>query len=78
MVTDPLAPGSVVSRRSSILGLMAGGRMLTMNWGIETVFEAVAVPGVIAAIAVMVMKHNEPGRPASPLQTAGRVAGRAV
>lgn len=47
-----------IGRIGSILGSMAGGWMLTMGWGMTTVFEAVAVPAVIAAGCVLFMQQR--------------------
>ena len=47
-----------IGRIGSILGSMAGGWMLTMGWGLDTVFEAVAVPAVIASICVLFMRKS--------------------
>ena len=44
-----------VGRIGAVLGSMAGGWMLTMGWNLATVFEAVAIPAVIAAICVLFM-----------------------
>jgi AAHS family 4-hydroxybenzoate transporter-like MFS transporter len=47
-----------IGRIGSILGSMSGGWMLTMGWGLSTVFEAVAVPAVIAAVCVLFMQQR--------------------
>lgn len=44
----------------AVLGSMAGGWMLTMGWSLTTVFEAVAIPAVIAAICVLFMPRSSP------------------
>ncbi|VCU70857.1 4-hydroxybenzoate transporter PcaK [Pigmentiphaga humi] len=44
-----------IGRIGSIVGSMSGGWMLTAGWGMEAVFEAVAVPAVVAAVAVVLM-----------------------
>lgn len=48
-----------IGRIGSILGSMAGGWMLTMGWSLSTVFEAVAIPAVIASACVLFMKKRE-------------------
>ena len=44
-----------VGRIGSVLGSMLGGVMLTLGWGLPTVFAIVAVPAVIAGLAIFVM-----------------------
>lgn len=58
-----------MGRIGSIVGSLAGGWMLEMNWGLATVFEFVAIPAVIAAIGVMSM---QPRRGRSPVAAAIR------
>ena len=46
-----------IGRIGSIVGSMAGGWMLTAGWGLDTVFEAVAVPAVVASLDVLFMRR---------------------
>lgn len=58
-----------MGRIGSIVGSLAGGWMLEMNWGLATVFEFVAIPAVIAAIGVMSMQpRRERSRVASAIR----------
>lgn len=47
-----------MGRIGSIFGSMAGGWMLTVGGTIETVFEVVAIPAVIASICVLFMSKR--------------------
>lgn len=44
-----------VGRIGSVLGSMLGGVMLSLGWGLPTVFAIVAVPAVIAGLAIFAM-----------------------
>jgi AAHS family 4-hydroxybenzoate transporter-like MFS transporter len=44
-----------VGRIGSVLGSMLGGFILSLDWGLPTVFGIVAVPTVIAGLAIFVM-----------------------
>ena len=44
-----------VGRIGSVLGSMLGGFMLSLGWGIPTVFAIVAIPAFIAGLAIFVM-----------------------
>ena len=44
-----------VGRIGSVLGSMVGGVMLSLGWGLPTVFAIVAVPAVVAGLAVFAM-----------------------
>lgn len=48
-----------IGRIGSILGSMAGGWMLALNWSLTTVFEIVAIPALIAAVAVMLLHKRK-------------------
>lgn len=61
-----------MGRIGSIVGSMAGGWMLTMGWSLATVFEAVAVPSVIAAVGVLLMQGRTES--AAPAGAVGRAA----
>jgi AAHS family 4-hydroxybenzoate transporter-like MFS transporter len=44
-----------VGRIGSVLGSMAGGLMLTLNWDLPTVFAVVAIPAVVAGSCLFAM-----------------------
>jgi AAHS family 4-hydroxybenzoate transporter-like MFS transporter len=44
-----------IGRIGSVLGSMIGGVMLSLNWGLPTVFAVVAIPAFIAGLAIFVM-----------------------
>jgi AAHS family 4-hydroxybenzoate transporter-like MFS transporter len=44
-----------VGRIGSVLGSMLGGFMLSLGWSLPTVFAIVAIPAVIAGLAIFVM-----------------------
>jgi len=44
-----------VGRIGSVLGSMVGGFMLSLGWGLPTVFAIVAVPAFIAGLSIFVM-----------------------
>jgi MFS transporter, AAHS family, 4-hydroxybenzoate transporter len=44
-----------VGRSGSVLGSMLGGLMLSLGWGIATVFAIVAIPAFIASLAIFAM-----------------------
>jgi AAHS family 4-hydroxybenzoate transporter-like MFS transporter len=44
-----------VGRSGSVLGSMLGGLMLSLGWGIPTVFAIVAIPAFIAGLAIFAM-----------------------
>lgn len=48
-----------IGRIGSILGSMAGGWMLTAGLSLATVFEAVAVPAVVASVCVLFMQKRK-------------------
>ena len=51
--------GVGIGRIGSILGSMAGGWMLTAGLSLATVFEAVAVPAVVASVCVLFMQKRK-------------------
>jgi len=46
---------SGVGRIGSVLGSMLGGTMLSLQWGLPTVFLIVAIPAFIAGISMLAM-----------------------
>lgn len=46
---------SGIGRIGSIIGSMAGGLMLSLNWGLPLIFALVAIPAAIAGISLLVM-----------------------
>ncbi len=46
---------NAVGRIGSVLGSMLGGFMLSLSWGLPTVFAIVAIPAVIAGLSIFVM-----------------------
>jgi AAHS family 4-hydroxybenzoate transporter-like MFS transporter len=54
-----------VGRFGSILGSYMGGVLLTMNWGFSAVIAILAIPATIAALAIVFVKANTRGTPAS-------------
>jgi MFS transporter len=49
-----------VGRISSVLGSMLGGFMLSLGWGLPTVFGIVAIPAFIAGLVIFVMDSSAP------------------
>lgn len=48
-----------IGRLGSILGSSIGGVLLTMGWGFEGIFSALAVPAVLAGIAILVNQSRQ-------------------
>lgn len=70
-----------VGRLGSIVGPVVGGELLRLNWSMESLFMAAAVPAAIAAATTLILprrsKQNNAGdtrlvRPAGALDTGGR------
>jgi AAHS family 4-hydroxybenzoate transporter-like MFS transporter len=61
-----------MGRIGSIVGSMAGGWMLTVGWSLATVFEAVAIPSLVAAAGVLLMQGRTASR--SPARVAQKAA----
>lgn len=62
---------AAVGRSGSVLGSMAGGLMLTLKLDNETIFFLLAIPAVLASLALLVMgrlmRTRSPAAPASTL-----------
>jgi AAHS family 4-hydroxybenzoate transporter-like MFS transporter len=44
-----------IGRIGSVLGSMLGGFMLSLGWGLPTVFGIVAIPTLVAGLSIFVM-----------------------
>ena len=53
-----------VGRIGSVLGSMLGGVLLSLEWGLPTVFAIVAIPAFIAGLAIFVMGLVRAPKPA--------------
>lgn len=67
-----------VGRLGSILGSSIGGLLLSFGWGFEGIFSVLAIPAVLAAVAIMVnsaalrpVPADEGGDGAQPAQARG-------
>ena len=47
-----------MGRIGSVLGSMAGGAMLSLHWGLPSVFVIVAIPAFVAATGMLAMSAS--------------------
>ncbi|MDT8333905.1 MFS transporter [Roseomonas gilardii] len=56
---------NAVGRIGSVLGSMVGGVLLSLGWGLDTVFSVAAVPAFIAVLAMLTMASVRARAPAA-------------
>lgn len=60
-----------VGRAGSIFGSLFGGVMLSLGWGISTVFALIAIPAIFAGISIFLMGNARKEKSGPPLKRRG-------